>query len=112
MGIISHTLQQLATIIQTRANAYGDQIFTSSGEYPCRFRYVTELDRNVNREGLETADAIIWFESTAPIKEGTIVSVDGYYWRVDRLIKARKLSGNTVEFLKALVKRHSLADAS
>lgn len=112
MGIISHTLKQTASIITTTTNVYGDQIASSSGSYPCRFRYITELDKNVNREGLDTADAIIWFEPTAPIKEGAIVQVDEYYWRIDRLIKARKLAGENVEFLKALVKRHALADAS
>ena len=112
MGILTHALKQTATIITTETDEYGDQITDSTGSYPCKFRYITELDSNVNREALDTADAIIWFEPTAPIEEGTIVQVDEYYWRVSRLIKARKLSGSAVHFLKALVQRHALADAS
>ena len=112
MGILTHALKQTAIIVTTTTDEYGDQITESSGSYPCKFRYITELDTNVNREALDTADAIIWFEPSAPISEGTIVKVDEYYWRVERLIKARKLAGNTVHFLKALVQRHALADAS
>jgi len=108
MGIISHILGQTAKIVTTSTDRHGDQLLVSETSIACRFRYITELDRNTNREGVEAFDAIIWFEPTAPIKESTIVFADENYWRINRLVKARKLSGSTVEFLKAFVKKHEL----
>lgn len=112
MSIISHTLAQTAQIITTTTNFDGDQIQTATESILCRFRYVTEIDRTNNAESIDSADAIIWFEPTANISEGSIVLVDGHYWRVDSLVKARRLVGSTVMFLKAFVKRHQLATFS
>lgn len=108
MGIITHILKQTATVITTEYNVYGDQQLVSSETYPCRFRYITDLDRNINRDELN-GDALVWFESDVPITEGDIINVDDKYWRIMRLTKARALEGETIEFLKALVDRHELA---
>jgi hypothetical protein len=108
MGIISHTLNQEAKIVTTTQDKHGDQISSSETSIKCRFRYITELDRNSNKEGLESFDAIVWFEPDANIQEASIIFADGKYWRINRLIKARRLSGSIVEFLKGFVKKHDL----
>ena len=109
MSLLTSILQQDAIIITVATNKYGDQVPSTGESVKCRFRYITEVDKNMHMEGIETNDAIIWFEPTANIREGSIVSVDGAYWRIDRLIKARRLVGNQVEFLKSFVKKHELA---
>lgn len=108
MGIISHILNQDGKIVTTTKDKHGDQVKTSEASVKCKFRYITQVDKNVSREGLDSSDAIIWFEPTENVIEGSIIKVDDSYWRVDKLVKARRLSGNTVEFLKAFVKKHSL----
>ena len=107
-GIIDHTLTQTGYIIPTTTDAHGDQIAGTPEAITCRFRYVTGIERQTNAEALAGIDAIIWLRADEEAEEGTIIQVDGKYWRVDRLIKARKLSGSTVEFLKAFVVKHSL----
>lgn len=110
MGLITHILQQNATIITTQTDGYGDQVPIIGETILCRFRYITELDRRGHAEMVDTTnDAIIWFESTAPVLEGTIVLVDESYWRITRLVKARRLSGSSIEFIKTFVKKHELA---
>lgn len=113
MGILSHALEQDAKLVTATINEYGDQVPSEETTIKCRFRYITQLDKNVNSENVDAGnDAIIWFEPDADVVEGTIVKVDGVYWRIDRLIKARRLVGNTVHFLKAFVNRHQLGDFS
>ena len=109
MSLLTSILQQDANIITVTTNGYGDQVPSTSSSIKCRFRYITEIDKNEHMEGTETNDAIIWFEPDANIHEGSIIEVEGLYWRIDRLIKARRMSGNTIQFLKAFVKKHSLA---
>lgn len=110
MGLLTHTFGQVAEIVVFTVDKHGDQVMTSTTETVCRFRYITDIDRGLNREGVQSSDAIIWFEPDEDIEEGSIVLTDGQYWRVDKLIRARKMSGSTVEFLKAFVKRHSIVN--
>lgn len=107
MGIITHWLNQTFRKISYTHNRYGDLIKTGTAYYPCRFRYMTFVDKNTNREALNS-NGQIWFEADASIQEGDIGEVDGHMWQIDRLIKARKL-GSTVHFLKAEVSVHSLS---
>ena len=106
--MITHILLQDAQVVPTTTDKHGDQVGGTPVDVKCRFRYITEIDRNVNREGLEASDAIIWFDPDVDIEEGSIVSVDSKYWRITRLVKASRMSGSTIEFLKAFVKAHQL----
>lgn len=111
MGILSHILAQNADLVTATVDKYGDQVPTAETSVKCRFRYITEIDRGNNAEAIDTSsEAIIWFEPTVDIIEGSIVKVESVYWRVERLVKARRLIGNTVEFLKAYVSRHELSE--
>lgn len=111
MSLITHVLEQDASIQNTTLNKNGEQVIGSETAVKCRFKNVTQLESGLNREGVEAFDAILWFEANAPIVEGTIIFCDGGYWRVNRLIKARKLAGPNVEFLKALVNKYKLPAA-
>jgi hypothetical protein len=112
MGVLTHALKQSGKLVEAVINVYGDQIPSNETSVMCRFRNITELDHLPNMEGVDAADAIVWFEPDVDIEEGSIIKVDGEYWRIDRLIKARRLSSSAIVFLKALVRRHQLAEAS
>lgn len=107
--MLNHVFNQDAKIIITSTDKHGDQVVSSETDILCRFRYFTEIDQSGNREGLTTtADAIIWLAPELDVAEGTILYTDGKYWRVNRLVKARRMSGDTVEFLKAFVSKHEV----
>lgn len=106
--MIEHTLKQDAYLITTTTDKYGSQNQTSSDAIKCRFRYITEIDKGVNMESVVAGDANMWFKPDENIVEGSILKVDDNYWRVTRLIRARRMSGDTIEFLKALVSKHDL----
>lgn len=108
MGQLTHLLNQVAQVITTTTSKFGDQIFSNSEEIPCRFRYITNVDQTNNAELYSNIDAIFWCEPDQPIIEGTILFVDDEYWRVQRLIKARKFDPEK-RFLKAFLRRHKLA---
>lgn len=101
--IIDHVLTQNALILETITDRHGDQQVVDSTTENVRFRYITEINKGNMAEGLSTADAIIWFKSNTVAKESSIVYVDNKYWRVDKLVKARRLSNSNVLFNKAYV---------
>lgn len=101
-------LNQEAVVYETETDKYGDQKSVSSQTLPCRFRYITNVDRNVQAESMGS-EAMIWFEPTAEVAEATIVQIDNGYWRIDKLVKARRAS-NDVLFLKAFVTKHQLSN--
>lgn len=107
MTIVDHMLTQNATIFETETDRHGDQQVTSSVSEKVRFRYITEIDKGNYSEGLSTADAMIWLKQDTAAKEASIIYVDNKYWRVDKLIKARRLTNPTVLFNKALVTAYS-----
>jgi len=104
MGIISHLLNQTTTALITIRNKYGDQDYSSGVNESCRFREITGLDKNSNREGIK-ADALLWLEPTSTVVEGSIVRVEGRFYRVNQIVKARKMNG-TVQFLKCLMEKY------
>ena len=112
MGILTHALKQAGKLVQATINIYGDQISGGETNVMCRFRNITELDKGSNIEGIDTADAIVWFEPDVSIEEGSIIKVDDEYWRIERLIKARRIASSDILFYKALVKKHQLAEVS
>lgn len=105
--IIDHILNQTAKVVTTTTDKHGDQIAGDSIIVNCRFRYYTAIDRGVSAEDLLGNNAIIWFNPSTAVEEGSIIQVDDKYWRIDKLVKARRM-GATVEFLKAYVKKHDL----
>lgn len=111
MGILSHAINESSQLVDARIDEYGDQLSYGTEMVKCRFRYITELDRNVNAEAIN-ADAMMWFEPDTSVSEGSIIYARGKYWRVERVIAGRRLIDNTTLFYKVLVKRHELAGES
>lgn len=109
MSLINHVLQQDAIVFETEDNIYGTQIVKSAYNEKVRFRYITEIDKANNIEGMMSPEAMIWFGADTHAKESSIVRVDGRDWRVNQLIKARRLKGSTVFFYKGLVTAHKLS---
>lgn len=108
MSLLTHILNQEAEIITTSTDKYGDQKLETQATVPCRFRYITGVEKNVNQEAINS-EAMIWFEPDVAIVESNIIFADSYYWRIDKLIKARRFAEGIV-FLKAFVTRHELSD--
>lgn len=106
--MLSHTFNQSAKLVVTSKDKYGDQKQTSETSISCRFRYITEVESNVNRESADAFDAIMWFSPDTAVVEGSILKIEDKYWRVNRLVRARRLVDTDIQFLKAFVKRHEL----
>ena len=85
-------------------NAYGDYLATSSTSLPCHFRYISEVDSNTDDETIQF-DGLAWFDGSAPIEQGDLVTIEGEQYRVERVIKARRLRNTTVLFLKCFLQR-------
>ena len=106
-GMLRYTMNQPGKLLVTTTDEFGDQNTSSETSIMCRFRYITDIDKNVNREALGS-EAMIWLSPDLTVSEGNIIFVDGGYWRIQKLVKARKMSGTTIEFYKAFVTRHTL----
>jgi len=106
-GMLAHAMTQDGKLVVTERDKHGDQDIVSETAIKLRFRYITELDRNTNRESLNS-EALIWLAPDLDVAEGSVIFAENTYWRVQKLIKARRMSGNRVEFLKALVNKHSV----
>lgn len=104
--MLAHAMAQEAEIVKTSRNKYGDFIVTSSETITCRFRVITELDLIGNREEMRS-DALMWVRPDEDIAENTIVYYDGEYYKVQRVVEARRLRGGTVEFKKCLMEKYT-----
>lgn len=109
MSLLDHALQQDAMVFETEDDIYGTQIVTDAYHEKVRFRYITEIDKATNIEGLMSPEAMIWFGVNTHAKESSIVRVDGRDWRVDKLVKARRLQGPNIFFYKGFVTAHKLS---
>lgn len=101
MGILTHLLSQTNRVLITVLNKYGSQDFVSGSNELCRFRELTGIQKGTNQE-LINADAMSWHEPTSNIVEGSIMRIGNKFYRVDKLVRARKMGG-TVEFIKCFL---------
>ena len=85
--------------VTTSRDAYGS--FTASGEtaLKCHFRYITEQVTSSNNETIQS-DAMAWFEPDSGVDRKDIIKFDGEHFRVERVIKARRLRDPNVQFIK------------
>ena len=109
MPDFNHLYNEDGQIIHTETNKHGDQKVVSTEEVKLKFRYITELDKATNRESvMASSDAIIWVDPSLDVDEGSIFYVEEKYWRVDKLVRAKRITGNGVLFLKCFVNKHIL----
>lgn len=80
-------------------NAYGDYVTSTETTLKCHFREINQQVTDNNDETIQS-DAMAWFEPDAGIDRKSIVRIQGMYYRVERIIKARKLHNSNVQFLK------------
>lgn len=108
MGTLTHILAQTLTVLVTTRNKYGDQEYTSGVSELCRFREITAIDlvsnRSNNREEIK-ADAMLWVEPESTIEEGKIIRVEGNFYRVGQVTRARKMDGE-VRFVKCVLEKY------
>lgn len=102
---------QTCEIFPVTINKFGEDVLGSSIAYPCKFRYIDALDKQSNREGIQS-DAMAWFETTTTVVEGSIFRVDGEVYRVQKIIKARRLNSNNILFIKTYLERYYDTDVS
>jgi hypothetical protein len=101
MSLITHTLNQTCGVLSTSTNVYGESVFVSLANLKCRLREITGLDKQSNREQYD-CDAILWLEPTASVVEGQIIRVEDRFYRINKIIKARRFSAPVV-FIKCLL---------
>lgn len=91
-------LQTAYKVTQTR-NGYGDLVGTTLTAMPCHFRYITEQVSGGANEQINS-DAMAWLEPDSGVNRSDVLKIDNEYFRVERIIKARRLHDPTVQFLK------------
>jgi len=96
-----HTAYKLTT----SRNVYGDFTYTGETAIKCHFRYITEHISGENQESIES-DAMIWCEPDSGVDREDIIKFDDEYWRVERVIKARRLRSTAVQFIKCELLRY------
>lgn len=106
MSLLDHALTQTCVIVTHTLNAYGERVQDSTRSADCRFRWITELNHVTNREDIRS-DAMLWLKSDEEVEEGTIVEVDNALFRIQTIIKARRLQGDTVYFKKCLLEKQT-----
>lgn len=104
--MLNHAMEQTAYIIDTSYNDDGDQVMNTSKQISCRFRWITNLERPSNREEIRS-DAMLWTKPDEDIEEGTIIKFNNNYFRVRRVIEARRLRGDQFFFLKCLLDKYA-----
>jgi len=88
-------------------NAYGDFIRSTEEEMPCHFRYIVDQVSDTNNEQTQS-DAQAWFEPDSGIEKKDILEIDGEFFRVERLIKGRRLRDTEVQFIKTELQRYGV----
>lgn len=84
---------------------YGDYVTTTNTALKCHFRYITEQVTSENGETINS-DALLWVEPDSGVDREDIIKFDNEYWRVERVVKARKLRNPNVQFIKCELLRY------
>lgn len=103
---LNRIFQQTCEILITDANAYGDQVETDREESICWFRESTQAQDVGNRESISSGDALLRLPADAPVTEGSLIYIEDRYWRISKLIKARRFSSDVV-MLKCQLQKHN-----
>ena len=92
-------MRHTAYKVTTTRNAYGDYVASGSVALPCHFRNITEQVTSTSDETIQ-GDAMAWFEPDSGVEKGDILFIDDQHFRVERVIKARRLRDPAVQFIK------------
>lgn len=86
-------------------NAYGDFLAASETALACHFRYITEQISGENNETIQS-DAMAWFNPDSGVDREDIIKFEGEHFRVERVIKARRLRDTDVQFIKVFLLKY------
>lgn len=92
--------------VTTTRNAYGDYVASGTTTHRCHFRYITELQIGGNE--VVQSDAMAWFEPDSGIVKGDIVTIDSEHFKIERVVKARRLHSTEVQFIKTYLMKYGL----
>lgn len=98
-------MRHTAYKVTTTRNAYGDYIAAGETALICHFRYITiqaggSSGRNIRGNESVDADAMAWFEPDSGIEREDLIKFEGEHFRVEKVIKARRLRDPDVQFIK------------
>lgn len=85
--------------VSTTRNAYGDYVVSTQTALACHFREINEQVTTENNEVIQS-DAQAWFEPDSGVDRKDILKINGLHYRVERVIKARRLRSSVVQFIK------------
>lgn len=98
-------LVQSCTKITVTHNKYGDIEYGTTEDRSCLYRDISLSTRSPNRGEIDV-DGIFWFDATDDWALGDVLLFEGEYYRVERLIKARRrVVDNSLKFIKCEVSR-------
>lgn len=100
-------MRHTAYKVTTTRNSYGDFVASGTTALICHFRYITEQVSSSDNETIQS-DAMAWFEPDSGIEKEDIVTIDGEHFRVERVIKVRRLRDPTVLFIKVNLLKYGL----
>ncbi|MDV7402861.1 hypothetical protein RZS08_66170, partial [Arthrospira platensis SPKY1] len=53
------------------------------------------------------SDAMAWFNPDADVMEQDLLEIDGGFYRVEKVIRARRLRSNAIQFIKCWLLKHN-----
>ena len=72
----------------------------------CHFRYQTQQVSGSPEQ--VQSDALAWFEPDSGVDRKDIIKFEGEHFRVERVVKARRLRSPDVQFIKVELLRYGL----
>jgi len=103
--MINHFLKHTIYKFTATKSKYGDIEYSGDGtEIKGWIRENAEVVRSQNAETIN-CDAMAWFKPDEGLREDDIIKFGDSYYRIKKMIYARRLGSNRINFLKALLQR-------
>lgn len=103
-------LVQSCQFVAITRNKYGDITYSGVATESCRWRDNLELTRGQHQDftGVDI-DAVMWLGPDGLAEVGSIYKFNSRYYQVEKIILARKLGSDVVEFMKCGMKINDIA---
>lgn len=90
--------------VSSSRDAYGNFVADGETTLICHWRDITEVITDMNET--VRSDAMAWFEPDSGVDKNDIIKFEGSYYRVDLVVKARRLRQAPVQFIKVQLSRY------
>lgn len=97
---------QTAYKIEFTRNDFGERVYHSQTEFKCMIKEITSYDRQ-NRMEFTDCDTMMWSGPGHDLNEGNIIKIDDVIYIISKLVLAKRLGSNIVEFVKCGLKRQA-----